>query len=115
MAKQIAWAPDRAAAIKRMEQALAAFEIEGVTTSLPLLSRILAHPVFQHNTVTTHWLNELLTKGELMTDIKLVDVSLRDGNQSIWGATGVTTRMVQGVAPCWTRWATTPSNWSPAP
>jgi acetyl-CoA carboxylase biotin carboxylase subunit len=45
-----------------MEQALAAFEIEGVTTSLPLLSRILAHPVFQHNTVTTHWLNELLTE-----------------------------------------------------
>ncbi|WP_026536849.1 acetyl-CoA carboxylase biotin carboxylase subunit [Arthrobacter sp. 9MFCol3.1] len=62
MAKQIAWAPDRAAAIERMEQALAAFEIEGVTTSLPLLSRILAHPVFQHNTVTTHWLNELLTE-----------------------------------------------------
>ncbi|MDR7084667.1 acetyl-CoA carboxylase biotin carboxylase subunit [Arthrobacter ginsengisoli] len=62
MAKQIAWAPDRAAAIERMEQALAAFEIEGVTTSLPLLSRILAHPVFQHNTVTTHWLNELMTE-----------------------------------------------------
>lgn len=33
-----------------------------------------------------------------MTDIRLVDVSLRDGNQSIWGATGVTTRMVEGVA-----------------
>ncbi|MCX6499613.1 MAG: ATP-grasp domain-containing protein [Arthrobacter sp.] len=62
MAKQIAWAPDRAAAIKRMEQALAAFEIEGVTTSLPLLRRILAHPDFQDNTVTTHWLNELMTE-----------------------------------------------------
>jgi acetyl-CoA carboxylase biotin carboxylase subunit len=62
MAKQIAWAPDRAAAIERMEQALAAFEIEGVTTSLPLLSRILAHSVFQDNTVTTHWLNELMTE-----------------------------------------------------
>lgn len=34
-----------------------------------------------------------------MTDVKLVDVSLRDGNQSLWGATGVTTRMVEGVAP----------------
>ena len=33
-----------------------------------------------------------------MSDIQLVDVSLRDGNQSIWGATGVTTRMVEGVA-----------------
>jgi oxaloacetate decarboxylase alpha subunit len=34
-----------------------------------------------------------------MADINLVDVSLRDGNQSIWGATGVTTRMAKGVAP----------------
>jgi acetyl-CoA carboxylase biotin carboxylase subunit len=57
MGKQIAWAPDRAAAVERMEQALAAFEIEGITTSLPLLRRILAHPVYQDNTVTTHWLN----------------------------------------------------------
>jgi acetyl-CoA carboxylase, biotin carboxylase subunit len=62
MAKQIAWAPDRAAAIERMEQALAAFEIEGVATSLPLLRRILTHPVFRDNTVTTHWLNELMTE-----------------------------------------------------
>lgn len=34
-----------------------------------------------------------------MSKINLIDVSLRDGNQSIWGATGVTTRMVEGVAP----------------
>lgn len=34
-----------------------------------------------------------------MTEIKLVDVSLRDGNQSIWGATGVTTRIAKGVTP----------------
>ncbi|MGY1620731.1 biotin carboxyl carrier protein [Geodermatophilus sp. SYSU D00965] len=33
-----------------------------------------------------------------MSDIRLVDVTLRDGNQSIWSATGVTTRMVEGVA-----------------
>lgn len=34
-----------------------------------------------------------------MSEISLVDVSLRDGNQSLWGATGVTTRMVEGVVP----------------
>lgn len=34
-----------------------------------------------------------------MAEISLVDVSLRDGNQSLWGATGITTRMVRGVAP----------------
>lgn len=32
-----------------------------------------------------------------MSTIDLVDVSLRDGNQSLWGATGVTTRMIEGV------------------
>lgn len=34
-----------------------------------------------------------------MTGVKLVDVSLRDGNQSLWGAVGVTSRMVEGAAP----------------
>ncbi|WP_369133999.1 biotin carboxyl carrier protein [Modestobacter sp. I12A-02662] len=34
-----------------------------------------------------------------MSDVRLVDTTLRDGNQSIWGATGITTRMVEGIAP----------------
>jgi len=34
-----------------------------------------------------------------MTDVKLIDVSLRDGNQSVWGATGVTDRMVRQMMP----------------
>ena len=34
-----------------------------------------------------------------MTDVKLIDVSLRDGNQSVWGATGVTDRTVREMAP----------------
>jgi oxaloacetate decarboxylase (Na+ extruding) subunit alpha len=34
-----------------------------------------------------------------MTDVRLVDVSLRDGNQSLWGAVGVRTRTVERVAP----------------
>jgi len=33
-----------------------------------------------------------------MSEVRLVDVTLRDGNQSIWGATGITTRMVEGIA-----------------
>jgi oxaloacetate decarboxylase alpha subunit len=32
-------------------------------------------------------------------EIQLVDTSLRDGNQSLWGATGLTTGMVEAVAP----------------
>ena len=34
-----------------------------------------------------------------MTDVNLVDVTVRDGNQSIWGAVGMTRRMVEGMAP----------------
>src|SRR5215475_5227193 len=34
-----------------------------------------------------------------MTDIQLVDVSIRDGNQSLWGATGLSTPQVLQIAP----------------
>ncbi len=34
-----------------------------------------------------------------MADIRLVDVSFRDGNQSLWSATGLKTRMVLEIAP----------------
>ncbi|MEZ3158992.1 pyruvate/oxaloacetate carboxyltransferase [Microbacterium sp. BWT-B31] len=34
-----------------------------------------------------------------MTSVSLVDVSIRDGNQSLWGAVGMTTRMIEGAAP----------------
>lgn len=34
-----------------------------------------------------------------MTDIKLVDVSIRDGNQSIWSMTGLSTRQILQIAP----------------
>lgn len=34
-----------------------------------------------------------------MTDIRLVDTTLRDGNQSLWGAVGVRTRTIERVGP----------------
>ena len=34
-----------------------------------------------------------------MTDVQLVDVSLRDGNQSLWGATGLRTEHIVQIAP----------------
>jgi oxaloacetate decarboxylase (Na+ extruding) subunit alpha len=34
-----------------------------------------------------------------MTDVRLVDVSLRDGNQSLWGAVGVRKRTIERVGP----------------
>jgi len=34
-----------------------------------------------------------------MTDIRLVDVSIRDGNQSLWGATGLNTAQMVSIGP----------------
>ncbi|MFL4478995.1 acetyl/propionyl/methylcrotonyl-CoA carboxylase subunit alpha [Paeniglutamicibacter sp. ORCA_105] len=62
MGKQIVWAADRDSAIKRMEGVLENFVIEGLTTSLPLLRRIMAHPDYRSNAVTTHWLNHELAQ-----------------------------------------------------
>ncbi|HJX76781.1 acetyl-CoA carboxylase biotin carboxylase subunit [Glutamicibacter sp.] len=62
MGKQIVWAADRDSAIKRMEGVLETFLIEGLKTSLPLLRRIMAHPDYRSNAVTTHWLNHELAQ-----------------------------------------------------
>src|ERR1051326_8033983 len=37
--------------------------------------------------------------GTKMSEIQLVDVSLRDGNQSLWGATGLRTSHILQIAP----------------
>ena len=34
-----------------------------------------------------------------MADIGLIDVSIRDGNQSLWGATGLNTAQILEIAP----------------
>ena len=34
-----------------------------------------------------------------MTDVRLVDVSIRDGNQSLWGATGLKSAQILEIAP----------------
>lgn len=62
MGKLNTWGPDRAAAIARMEQALDAFDIGGLTTSLPLLRRIVEHPAYRDNTVTTRWLETIVDR-----------------------------------------------------
>ena len=53
LAKIIAHGPDRTAALARLAGALRAFEIAGVTTNLPFLSRLVAHPGFRAGDVDT--------------------------------------------------------------
>ena len=46
LAKLVAWAPDRARGLKRMEEALSRFLVLGVVTNIPLLQTIVRHPQF---------------------------------------------------------------------
>ncbi len=45
----------------------------------------------------------LPTAGQAMAELQLVDVSVRDGNQSLWGATGLRTAHIAQVAPLMNR------------
>jgi acetyl-CoA carboxylase biotin carboxylase subunit len=67
LAKVIVHGNDRAEALARMHQALEGFIIEGVTTTIPFLGRVIQHPAFQSGEVDTRFLereNQLLGAGE---------------------------------------------------
>jgi len=56
LAKVIVHGNDRAEALARMHQALDGFIIEGVTTTIPFLGRVILHPAFQAGRVDTKFL-----------------------------------------------------------
>ena len=60
MAKLIVWAEDRPAAIERMLRALAEYTVVGVHTTIPALSRIVAHPDFRAGRLSTAFLERHL-------------------------------------------------------
>ncbi|PZN93319.1 MAG: acetyl-CoA carboxylase biotin carboxylase subunit [Alphaproteobacteria bacterium] len=57
VAKLIVAGPTRAAAVERLQQALADFRVEGIATSIPLLRRIAGHPDFAADHLSTRWLD----------------------------------------------------------
>jgi acetyl-CoA carboxylase biotin carboxylase subunit len=64
LAKVVVHGNTRAEALARMRQALESFIIEGVTTTIPFLNRVIAHPDFIAGRVNTKFLEqnpELLT------------------------------------------------------
>jgi acetyl-CoA carboxylase biotin carboxylase subunit len=64
IAKLIVWAPDRGAAIERMQRALGEFQIEGrgVKTTIPFHKRVLANEQFRAGDVSTDFVEHFLTQ-----------------------------------------------------
>jgi acetyl/propionyl-CoA carboxylase alpha subunit len=58
IAKLIAWAPTRGEALDRLGAALTCTEVAGVTTNLPFLRWLVAHPVVRAGADTTAFLTE---------------------------------------------------------
>jgi acetyl-CoA carboxylase biotin carboxylase subunit len=58
LAKVIAWAPDRPAALELMRRGLDRFRIDGVHSTVPLLRDVVADESFAREPVTTRWLEE---------------------------------------------------------
>jgi acetyl-CoA carboxylase, biotin carboxylase subunit len=56
LAKVIVHGNDRPEALARMHQALDGFIIEGITTTIPFLGRVIQHPAFQAGDVDTKFL-----------------------------------------------------------
>jgi acetyl-CoA carboxylase biotin carboxylase subunit len=56
LAKVIVHGRDRAEALARMGQALDSFILEGVTTTIPFLARVIRHPDFVAGNIDTRFL-----------------------------------------------------------
>jgi acetyl-CoA carboxylase, biotin carboxylase subunit len=59
IAKLIVHAHDRSAAVERLRAALESFVVEGISTNIPFLRAIAAHPDFIGNRVDTRWLERV--------------------------------------------------------
>jgi acetyl-CoA carboxylase biotin carboxylase subunit len=64
ISKLIAWGPTREYAIRRMEGALAEYQILGVKTNIPLCLFVLRHPAFREGNFTTHFIKDHFHPGQ---------------------------------------------------
>ena len=56
--KVTAWAPERTAAIDRMQRALREFRVRGVATNIAFLERLIGREAFRSGTITTGFIDE---------------------------------------------------------
>src|SRR6201747_460474 len=60
LAKVIAWAPTRAAAIDRLNRGLEDADVRGITTNIPFLSALVTHPDVRANAIDTGFIEREL-------------------------------------------------------
>jgi 3-methylcrotonyl-CoA carboxylase alpha subunit len=60
LAKVIAWAPTRAAAIERLNRGLEETDVRGIVTNIPFLSALVTHPKVRANTIDTGFIEREL-------------------------------------------------------
>jgi acetyl-CoA/propionyl-CoA carboxylase biotin carboxyl carrier protein len=77
IAKLVAYGPTRAEALARLADALAETEVAGVTTNLPFLRWLVAHPVVRAGEATTAFLTEHPPLSE--PPLRLPDAAWRGG------------------------------------
>jgi 3-methylcrotonyl-CoA carboxylase alpha subunit len=53
IAKLVVWGEDRPSALRRLREALANYRVAGVTTNIPFLQRVVAHPAFANARLDT--------------------------------------------------------------
>ena len=82
ISKVIVHAPERAEAIRRLRWALGHYTLLGLTTNLPFLQDVLAHPVFQAGEATTNFIPRHMPTWQpahtTLTDEALIALALRD-------------------------------------
>ncbi|MCG6203615.1 acetyl-CoA carboxylase biotin carboxylase subunit [Rhodopseudomonas sp. HC1] len=75
LAKVIAWAPTRAAAIDRLDRGLNETDVRGVTTNIPFLSALVTHPDVRANAIDTGFIERhlaaLTATAESLSDLEL--------------------------------------------
>ena len=102
LAKIIAWAGSRDAAIRRLSCALDELQIAGVTTNLPLLQWILADDVFRSGATSTDFIGERLPTGFSAPEVDDARVlaaaaaALHDGAGWRIASTGIPLHLVVG-------------------
>jgi len=58
ISKLITWSSDRNSAINKMVRALTEYEIQGITTIIPFLKKVMNHADFRKGNFTTHFIDE---------------------------------------------------------